>query len=182
MTNEKPFTENKPFTDDQPIITGLDTGELEKWMSEEEAHQLLAGTSEQLEEAAKALEKVRIDLALEVGRNEKWQSMFEELAQAAVTIAGWTKRVYLTKHVNLEELQAVYLLSDRIEHLMLAYQQRRDKVDGGQVARETILDSINEKPLETLRHLNEEVEKGSQEQGKGNQEHQGRDKGDEQKD
>ena len=106
--------------------------------NKEEEDLVLKEVNNRLEEAIKLLGEVRENLALEIGRNERWQSMFEDLATAVVILGSWVKKTYLTKQIQVTELEHIYVLADKIEQTVLAYQKRKTLVDMGQMRPEEV--------------------------------------------
>lgn len=86
------------------------------------------------------VEKWRERLAQEVGRNEKWQQMFEEILEASNTMALFIKETYLTKRIEVDRLVRLYSVADATEQATVAYRKRKEVVDRGEKGREEVND------------------------------------------
>lgn len=95
---------------------------------------------QQVRNREKAVETLTAQLALEVGRNELWQKMFEDLAVSAAAMSSFIKKTYMTKLVDIQEMQGMFLVADSTEQMVMAYRRRKDKVDSGAVSGDRILD------------------------------------------
>lgn len=81
----------------------------------------------------KQMESLRNRLAETIGQNERWQQMFEEMVEASSTLSLFIKEVYLTRRIEMDRLQRLYLLAEATERAVVAYRKRKDGLRTGEI-------------------------------------------------
>ena len=116
-------------------------------MEEREGAKTPTYTKEQAEMLAFEVVRLRGELAgllgeraTEIGRNEKWQQMFEELLESASLMALFIKETYMTKRIEVARLQQLYMVADATEKMAVSYRRRKEKVDSGEKRWEEVND------------------------------------------